>query len=86
MSSRFIETAPEISSAAGTQATVAPLRVYMLDLLPTVPYYTGSLCAGLKDVDGAIDSRDDPARRRGGRVVADQQRVVWYSRHLPLGV
>ena len=27
------------------------LRVYMLDLLPTVPYYTGYLCAALKGVD-----------------------------------
>jgi len=27
------------------------LRVYMLDLLPTVPYYTGYLCAALKSAD-----------------------------------
>lgn len=27
------------------------LQVYMMDLLPTVPYYTGSLCASLEDVE-----------------------------------
>jgi glycosyltransferase involved in cell wall biosynthesis len=32
-------------------ATERALNVYMMDLLPTVPYYTGSLCAALKDPD-----------------------------------
>ena len=27
------------------------IRVYMLDLLPTVPYYTGYLCAALSEID-----------------------------------
>ena len=28
-----------------------PIRVYMLDLLPTVPYYTGYLCDALSNID-----------------------------------
>jgi glycosyltransferase involved in cell wall biosynthesis len=41
----------EISQAAPEAAIERALRVYMMDLLPTVPYYTGSLCAALKDPD-----------------------------------
>jgi glycosyltransferase involved in cell wall biosynthesis len=37
-----------------SQKRRAPLRVYMMDLLSTVPYYTGTLCKALKDCD-AVD-------------------------------
>lgn len=39
----------EIAQAAPAAGTQRGLRVYMMDLLPTVPYYTGSLCASLGD-------------------------------------
>ena len=34
-----------------------PLRVYMMDLLPTVPYYTGTLGAAMRDLKR---DRSDP--------------------------
>jgi glycosyltransferase involved in cell wall biosynthesis len=52
-----------------------PLRVYMLDLLSIIPYYTGHLCAGLAETDGvdvalgSITYQHDPKcfRRQGVR-------------------
>ncbi len=41
----------EIAQAAPEAANDRAVRVYMMDLLPTVPYYTGSLCVALNHVE-----------------------------------
>ena len=37
--------------ASATRQSDRPIRVFMMDLLSIVPYYTGHLCAALKDVE-----------------------------------
>ncbi len=57
-----------IQSTVATSATQMdrPIRVFMMDLLSIVPYYTGHLCAALRDVEelridiGAITYHLDP--------------------------
>src|SRR5690348_6038877 len=39
-------------SSAGCGTGLRTLRVFMMDLLPTVPYYTGHLCQGLQAAVG----------------------------------
>jgi glycosyltransferase involved in cell wall biosynthesis len=41
---------PEVTEAKPVKTSPA-LRVYMMDLLPTVPYYTGTLCGSLNNFD-----------------------------------
>jgi glycosyltransferase involved in cell wall biosynthesis len=42
----------EVAGAARESAIGRPIHVYMMDMLPTVPYYTGSLSASLNNIDG----------------------------------
>jgi glycosyltransferase involved in cell wall biosynthesis len=43
---------PAYSSPRFVADAVRAVRVLMFDLLPTVPYYTGHLCAALRNTDG----------------------------------
>jgi glycosyltransferase involved in cell wall biosynthesis len=49
MSTQLFENTAASADSSGFQR---PLRICMMDILPTVPYYTASLSAALQEVDG----------------------------------